>query len=102
MISGDTTPVDAIAEAAAGCDILLHEVYSATRLAARRADWQAYHRAHHTSTVELADLAARAEPDLLVCYHQLYWGATDEDLLAEIRDAGYTGRVVSGRDLDIF
>jgi len=102
VISGDTTPVDAIVEACDGCDVLLHEVYSAKRLAARTADWQAYHRAHHTSTVELAELAARARPRLLVCYHQLYWGATDADLVEEIREAGYAGDVVSGQDLDVF
>ena len=28
VISGDTTPTDALVEAATGCDILVHEVYS--------------------------------------------------------------------------
>jgi hypothetical protein len=37
-----------------------------------------------------------------VLYHQLFWGATDEDLVREIRAAGYQGRVVSGRDLDVY
>lgn len=54
----------------------------------RSPEWQAYHRQHHTSTRELAEIAARAQPGLLVLYHQLYWGATDEDLIREIRDAG--------------
>lgn len=102
VVSGDTTPIEAIVEAARGCDILLHEVYSAARLLARPADWQAYHRAHHTSTAELAALAAQARPALLVCYHQLYWGATDAELVEEIREAGYDGDVVSGCDLDVF
>jgi ribonuclease BN (tRNA processing enzyme) len=63
--------------------------------------WQRYHANSHTSTVQLAELAARARPGLLVLYHQLYWGATDEELLAEIR-AGYQGAVVSAKDLDVF
>lgn len=102
VVSGDTTPSDAIVDACGGCDVLLHEVYSTVRLEARPAEWQRYHRAVHTSARELAALAARARPKLLVLYHQLYWGATDEDLIREIRDAGYAGPVVSARDLDIF
>ena len=51
---------------------------------------------------ELADIATRARPALLVLYHQLYWGATDDDLVREIREAGYGGRVVSAADLDVY
>jgi hypothetical protein len=36
-----------------------------------------------------------------VLTHQLVWGATDETLLAEVR-AGYAGKVVSGKDLDVY
>lgn len=102
VVSGDTRPVDAVAAACDGCDVLLHEVYSAEALTRRPEAWRTYHRAFHTSTVELAALAKKARPKLLVLYHQLYWGATDEDLVREIHDAGYAGRVVSGRDLDVF
>ncbi|MDQ3170507.1 MAG: MBL fold metallo-hydrolase [Acidobacteriota bacterium] len=102
VISGDTQPSDAVAQACRGCDVLMHEVYSAERLTARPPEWQRYHRAVHTSTVELAALATRAKPKLLVLYHQLYWGASDEDLVREIRAAGYTGAVVSGRDLEVY
>ncbi len=100
VISGDTTPSDAVADACAGCDVLVHEVYSAERWKARTPDWQRYHAGSHTSTVQLAAIAARARPKLLVLYHQLYWGATDADLLAELQAAGYSGAVVSARDLD--
>ncbi|MCA1562237.1 MAG: MBL fold metallo-hydrolase [Acidobacteria bacterium] len=102
VISGDTRPSDAIADACQGCDVLMHEVYSAVKLSSRPQEWQTYHRAVHTSTVELAKLAARARPKLLVLYHQLYWGATDADLLREIREAGYAGMVASGRDLESY
>lgn len=102
VISGDTSPSEAIVDACGGCDILLHEVYSAERFRTRPLPWQRYHRAFHTSTDELADLAARARPRLLVLYHQLFWGTDDEGLVREMRAAGYTGELRSGRDLDVF
>jgi ribonuclease BN (tRNA processing enzyme) len=102
VISGDTRPSTALADACNGCDVLMHEVYSAERFKQRPPEWQKYHAAFHTSTIELAQLAARAKPRVLVLYHQLFWGATDADLEREIRAAGYTGKVVSGRDLEVY
>lgn len=102
VISGDTAPTDAIVEACDGCDVLLHEVYSAERFRTRPAEWQRYHAAFHTSTTELADIATRARPGLLVLYHQLFWGTDDAGLVREIRAAGYTGEARSGRDLDVY
>jgi ribonuclease BN (tRNA processing enzyme) len=80
--------------------VLVHEVYSTAGFARRTPEWQAYHADAHTSTAELADVARRARPKLLVLYHQLYMGMTDEDLLREVREAGYAGAVVSARDLE--
>jgi ribonuclease BN (tRNA processing enzyme) len=102
VISGDTTPLDAVAAACNGCDVLMHEVYSAETFKHRPPEWQRYHAAFHTSTVELAALAAKARPKLLVLYHQLFWGATDDDLVKEIRAAGYQGAVLSGQDLHVY
>jgi len=101
VISGDTTPNPKLIEVARGCDILVHEVYSATALARRPPIWRRYHQSAHTSTHELAAIAREVRPKLLVLYHQLYWGATDEDLIREINER-YRGRVVSGSDLDEF
>jgi ribonuclease BN (tRNA processing enzyme) len=101
VISGDTRPSDAIGAACNGCDVLVHEVYSTKGFATRSPSWQRYHADAHTSSAELATLAGRARPRLLVLYHQLYWGATDEELLAEVR-SGYPGAVVSARDLGIY
>ena len=100
VISGDTIPTDTVVENCQGCDVLVHEVYASEGLAKRPPEWQRYHRAFHTSASDLAKLATRARPGLLVLYHQLTWTATDADLLAEVR-AGYPGRVVSARDLDV-
>ena len=81
--------------------MLVHEVYSAERFKTRPAEWQRYHADAHTSTDELAAIATRAQPKLLVLYHQLFWGATDDDMVREVAK-GYSGRVVSGKDLGVY
>jgi ribonuclease BN (tRNA processing enzyme) len=101
VISGDTGPSEEIARQCQGCDVLVHEVYSAERFTGRASDWQRYHSRYHTSTVELAAIAAKAKPKMLVLYHQLYWGATDEDLVREVQ-RGYGGLVVAGKDLAVY
>lgn len=101
VISGDTRPSEELVRACDGCDVLVHEVYSLEKFRGRPANWQAYHADAHTSTAELAALAGRARPTLLVLYHQLFWGASDDDLLGEVR-AGYAGAVVSARDLGVY
>lgn len=102
VISGDTGPSEAIVELCNGCDILLHEAYSSERFETRPPEWKRYHSVFHTSTTDVADLATRARPGLLVLYHQIYWGADDATLLSEMRAAGYEGPLRSARDLDIF
>jgi len=102
VISGDTRPSEAVVKACNGCDVLVHEVYSTAGFATRTPEWQRYHAHFHTSSEELAGVAARARPGVLVLYHQLLWGTTPEALVEEIRRAGYGGRIVSGNDLDVF
>jgi ribonuclease BN (tRNA processing enzyme) len=102
VLSGDTSPCPAIEQACQGCDVLVHEVYSAVRFAGLPPALQKYHASFHTSTSELAAIAARSKPKLLVLYHQIYFGPREGvDLEKEIRQ-GYSGKVVSGRDLDSF
>jgi ribonuclease BN (tRNA processing enzyme) len=101
VVSGDSGPSDALVAACNGCDILVHEVYSTAGLATRPPEWQRYHRIYHTSSAELAALATKARPGLLVLYHQLFWGTADDALVAEVKQS-YSGKVVSGRDLDVF
>lgn len=101
VVSGDTRPSEKVVENCKGCDVLVHEVYSAERFRQRPPEWQRYHADAHTSTTDLAALASRAAPKLLVLYHQLFWGATDEDLVREVR-RGYSGEVVSGKDLETY
>ena len=102
VISGDTTPTEEIVRQCDHCDVLVHEVYSVAGFKRRPADWQNYHAHSHTSTAQLAELAKRAQPKLLVLYHQLYWGSTDGELIREIHEAGYDGEVVSAHDLGVY
>ncbi len=101
VISGDTRPSPALITKAMGCNILIHEVYTAEGLKDRPKEWQKYHSKVHTSTYELAEIANLIKPDLLVLYHQLHWTRTDDELLSEVTER-YDGRVISGKDLDVF
>jgi ribonuclease Z len=100
VISGDTAYSERLAEAAKGCDILVHEVYSRKGWEGRSPEWQRYHAAYHTSGVELGRLAAIARPKALVLYHQLPMGQTEEEVLGEVK-AAFPGEVRWGRDLDV-
>ena len=100
VISGDTTYSKSLVEAAKGCDILVHEVYSQKGLGRRTAEWQRYHSAYHTSAPDVGRVAAEVRPKKLVLYHQLPMGETPEELLGEIR-RNFTGTTVYGNDLDV-
>jgi len=101
VISGDTRPCRSLLEHAAGCDVLVHEVYCVQTFNERSPQWQAYHSYYHSSAYEVAEIASRIRPDLLVLYHQLFWGAPEGSILDEVREK-YDGKVVSGCDLDIY
>ena len=101
VISGDTASPERNLEAYRGCDVLVHEIQSDAGLARRSAPWRRYHAAYHTTASELAAVASEVEPGLLVLYHQLFHGVAEEELLAEVRK-GYDGKVVSGRDLEVY
>jgi ribonuclease BN (tRNA processing enzyme) len=101
VISGDTTPTDMLIENAKGCDVLIHEVYSQAGFQGRSPKWRRYHSSFHTSSLELARIAEEVRPGLLVLYHHLLWGTSEEELLNEIRQI-YRGQVVFGKDLDVF
>ncbi len=101
VVSGDTKPVPDFVDWATGCDTLIHEVYSSEKFKIRPPAWQKYHSTAHTSTTELAGLANQIQPEQLILYHQLFWGLTPDELVAEITE-NYSGRVISANDLDIF
>lgn len=101
VISGDAAPDENVERYAKGADILIHEVYSVEGFARRDPFWQKYHSTNHTSAHELGAIAERAKPDLLILYHVLFWGATEETVLREVREK-YSGQVVLPADLDVF
>ena len=108
VISGDTNPTQATIDACRGCDVLIHEVLTLEWLA-KRPDFQNYASKFHTSTVQLAELAAKAKPGLLILYHaSVSWRpavdpvrSTPAELLKEMTSR-YAGHVVVGRDLDVY
>ncbi len=108
VISGDTNPAEATIDACHGCDILVHEVLTLGYLA-KRQEFQAYAAKYHTTTPQLAQLAAKATPGLLILYHHsiAFRAGVDprlsspEELLNEVQSR-YGGRVVVGRDLDVY
>jgi ribonuclease BN (tRNA processing enzyme) len=101
VISGDTAPCERLVEAARGCDVLIHEVYSQSGFERREPVWQRYHAGAHTSSTQLAEIAHRVRPGLLILYHQLHWGTPDDMLVDEVRRL-YDGPVVSGKDLEAY
>jgi len=107
VISGDTSPTPSLARHCEGCDVLIHEAYSLRTYRSVSRKWQQYRRKYHTSSRELAALAARVKPRLLVLYHRANAGGAmtladpETALLDEVRRL-YDGRVVTAHDLDVF
>ena len=106
VISGDTRPCDALIEVSKNVDILIHEVYASSEIKPEKREggdlWSQYLKEFHTSDVELGNIAEQSNPKLLILYHIVRSEATDEELLNGIRKRGFKGKVVIGKDLDIF
>jgi ribonuclease BN (tRNA processing enzyme) len=108
VISGDTNPTQATIDACNGCDVLIHEVLTDDWLT-KRPDFQKYVAKFHTTTAQLAELAKKAKPRLLILYHaSIAWRpvvdserSRPEVLLRELITR-YSGHVVVGRDLDVY
>ncbi len=99
VISGDTNPTQATIDACRGCDVLIHEAHSPVWLATRPDHFQQFAAKFHTTTTQLAVLAEKAKPRLLILYH--YVSLSPEDLNDEML-ARYGGHFVIGRDLDVY
>ena len=106
VISGDTAPAESVVEACAGCDALIHEVYSGRSQNPNKPSmsveqWMKYESEFHTSAPELGDIAVRAKAKMLILTH---WGllgnAKEDDMVREIRQK-YNGPIVIARDLDV-
>ena len=104
VISGDTSPSSEVVANCQSCDVLIHEVYSPSSVGSMP-DWPTVRAQYHTSTDQLAQIANRTKPGLLIVYHTSGRGPdgriNDEQLLHEIQKT-YRGNVVIGHDLEVY
>jgi ribonuclease Z len=100
VLSGDTRPFPGLERNYKDADVLVHEAYCHAGFISRTKDWQKYHGAFHTSTLQLAKIATAVRPKILVMVHQLLFGGTPEIMLSEIKGS-YDGLVIQGRDLTV-
>ncbi len=114
VISGDLRPSQGIINASKNADLLFHEVIglddrdnqpwgkSKKTDASLRLGDVADH--YHTTTKQLAELAKKVNPAVLVMYHEQNWSSPyDPDALVdEVHRFGYKGKVISSKDQDIF
>jgi ribonuclease Z len=98
VVSGDTRPFPGLERNYKGADVLVHEAYCHAGFIRRTKDWQKYHGAFHTSTLQLAKIANAVQPKLLALVHQLLFGDTAETMMAEM-ESHYKGPTIYGRDL---
>jgi ribonuclease BN (tRNA processing enzyme) len=97
VISGDTNPCQATIDACNGCDVLIHEALMAACVATQPEKFQRFAAKHHTTTAQLADLARKAKPRLLIIYHAMM----PDEMFADMA-ARYSGPFVVSRDLEIY
>jgi ribonuclease BN (tRNA processing enzyme)/pimeloyl-ACP methyl ester carboxylesterase len=120
VISGDTNPVEETIEACNGCDVLIHEAQPLELLAKLPKSVQSFVAKYHTTTEQVAELAKKAKPRLLVIYHTISFppgiapprllpanGSPDAlyafpEMLQKEIGSRYSGEFVIGKDLDIF
>ena len=68
VISSDTSFTQATIDAWHACDVLIHEASRLESLT-KRPDVQPYAAKYHTNTRQLAELASKGKPRLLIIYH---------------------------------
>lgn len=105
VISGDANPSPALIENCRQCDVLIHEAFAEEYRPADMATWLEYRAKYHTTTTQLAEIANKTQPRLLVVYHRGVGPAgrqiSEEQYLAEIART-YRGKVVVAHDLDVY
>jgi ribonuclease BN (tRNA processing enzyme) len=105
VISGDANPSPALIANCRKCDVLIHEAFSEDYRPADMPNWLEYRSKYHTTTTQLAEIANKTQPRLLIVYHRGVGPPghqiSDEQYLAEIRRT-YSGQVVIGQDLQIY
>src|SRR5207245_4177724 len=102
VISSDMSSTQATIDAWHGCDGLIHEA-SRLEWLAKRPDFQPHAAKYHTNTRQLAELASKAKPRLLIIYHASIalrpalrpQASSPEELLKKVL-SGYSGEVLGG------
>jgi ribonuclease BN (tRNA processing enzyme) len=112
VISGDTNYNENLIEYAKGCDILIHEVISASGVERRDPVWKKYHKTVHTTSKELGKIAELTNPKKIVFTHQLFMTLPDQagyvpteaeneqEMIQDVK-AKYSGEVISPKDLTV-
>jgi ribonuclease BN (tRNA processing enzyme) len=120
VISGDTSPTEATIKACNGCDVLIHDAQTLDLYSKMPERLHSFVSKYHTTTEQLAALATKAKPKLLVAYHTVAFrpgisppkflssiaagGASrsTEEILQEEIGSRYSGQFVIGHDLDVY
>jgi ribonuclease BN (tRNA processing enzyme) len=120
VVSGDTGPTEETIKACNGCDVLIHEAQMLELYAKMPERLHSFVTKYHTTTEQLAVLATKAKPKLLVVYHTIGFrpgitppkslssliGAvafrSTSEVLEEEIGSRYSGKFVIGRDLDVY
>jgi ribonuclease BN (tRNA processing enzyme) len=120
VISGDTSPTDETIRACNGCDVLVHDAQMLELYEKMPERLHSFVTKYHTTTEQLAALADKAKPRLLVVYHTVAFrpGITPPKFLSDLIRVGavrttsevlqeeigsrYAGQFVIGRDLDVY
>ena len=100
LFSGDTAVSANLKKYGNDLDILVHEVFSSETFVNKTKDWQIYHQAHHTSSIDLGIIADELQPKKLVMSHILFWGASEESILNDI-GMNFSGQAIIAKDLMI-
>ena len=98
LLSGDTAVSENLKKYGTDLDILVHEVFSSETFINKTKDWQIYHQSHHTSSIDLGIIANELKPKKLVLSHILFWGASEESLLNDVKK-NFNGDTVIAKDL---
>ena len=98
LFSGDTAVSANLKKYGNDLDILVHEVFSSETFVNKTKDWQIYHQAHHTSSIDLGIIADELQPKKLVMSHILFWGASEESILNDI-GVNFSGQAIIAKDL---
>jgi ribonuclease BN (tRNA processing enzyme) len=121
VISGDTSPSEETIKACNGCDVLIHEARAMEMFNRLPPERRSFGVKNHTTSEQLAALAAKAKPGLLIVHHAwISWQPSitpsanqpvvlttgefhsSPDVLQKEIGSRYSGHFVIGQDLDVY